>query len=340
MAKAIDIFSIEPSIISRDLSGKSFFIYGAKKSGKTSTAVKFPKPILIAFEKGYNLLSGVIAQPVNKWSEALTIKKQLLNDAKSVEDGKKESTSFKTVIVDTADLAYDMCENHILAKEGVEYLDETESKRGYKAVKKEYDSYFQDIVRAGYTLVVISHSATVQVKENGEKYDRTQPTIEKRGLEVLARLVDVIGYSTIEPQDDGTDKMVLYLRGNKEREAGTRNKYMSTKIDFTYDALLADMQQAIDKLEKEDGAVVSDKPLVAYKVQSQTLPFEELMNNIKQIAVAFHNLGISEKYTKVTNEHLGKGKTVRDCDVTQIDLLSLILDDLTDVIKQDNIIIQ
>ena len=62
----IDIFSIKPSVISRDLSGKSFFIYGAKKSGKTSNAVKFPKPLLLAFEKGYNLLSGVKAQPINK----------------------------------------------------------------------------------------------------------------------------------------------------------------------------------------------------------------------------------------------------------------------------------
>lgn len=29
----IDIFSIQPSVISRDLSGKSFLIYGTRKSG-------------------------------------------------------------------------------------------------------------------------------------------------------------------------------------------------------------------------------------------------------------------------------------------------------------------
>ena len=80
---AIDIFSIQPTVVSRDLNGKSFLIYGDKKSGKTSTAVKFPDPLLIAFEKGYNMLSGVMAQPVNKWTEALTIKKQLLKDAQS-----------------------------------------------------------------------------------------------------------------------------------------------------------------------------------------------------------------------------------------------------------------
>lgn len=44
----IDIFSIQPTVISRDLNGKSFLIFGDKKSGKTSNAVKFPSPILIA----------------------------------------------------------------------------------------------------------------------------------------------------------------------------------------------------------------------------------------------------------------------------------------------------
>lgn len=337
---AIDIFSITPSVISRDLRGKSFFIYGDKKSGKTSNAVKFPKPILIAFEKGYNLLSGVMAQPINKWVEALEVKKQLLKDAKAVEEGKKDATTFSTVIVDTADLAYDMCESYILQKEGVEYLDETESKRGYKAVEREYDNYFQEIVKAGYTLVVISHSDTVQIKENGEKYDRTQPTVAKRGLKVLARLVDVIGYSTFEPTDNGDNRMVLYLRGSKELEAGSRNKYMSQKIPFTYEALLADMQNAIDRLEKEDGAVVTDKPMEVYKEQTDTPDFANVREEIKKLAQAFSTNDIADKYTKVVNNVLGKGKLVRDCDETQIDLLVQILGDLNDIVLEEGIIIE
>jgi hypothetical protein len=334
----IDIFSIQPSVISRDLSGKSFLIYGDKKSGKTSNAVKFPKPILLAFEKGYNMLSGVIAQPINKWSEALKVKKQLLLDVDKVDKGEKAETTFKTVIIDTADLAYDMCESHILAKEGVEYLDETESKRGYKAVEREFDFFLQDIVKAGYTLVVISHSDTIQVKEAGEKYDRTQPTVTKRGLKVLARLVDVIAYSTSEINDEGNTKMVLYMRGSKYLEAGSRNKYMSAKIPFTYEALLKDMTQAIDKLADE-GANVTDKPTEAYADQSETIDFDKTIDRIRTIAKAFNEQGISDKYSAITNKHLGKGKLVRDCDITQVDLLGLILDDLNDVMTQEGIII-
>ena len=45
---AMDIFNIKPNVVTRDLSGKSFFIYGERKSGKTTNACKFPKPILLA----------------------------------------------------------------------------------------------------------------------------------------------------------------------------------------------------------------------------------------------------------------------------------------------------
>ena len=337
---AIDIFSLEPSVISRDLSGKSFLIYGTRKSGKTSNAVKFPKPLVLGFEKGWNMLSGVYGQPINKWSEALTVKKQLLDDVKRVERGEKKETTFKTVVVDTADLAYNMCEKHILAKEGVEYLDETENKRGYKAVKNEYNTFFQEIVKAGYTLVAIAHSETKQIKENGEKYDRTQPLIEKRGFEVLAGLVDVIGFASNERSEDGTERMVLTLRGNQYLEAGSRNKYMSTKIPFTYEALRADMEQAIDKLESEDGAVTTNKPTEVYKDQTQTADFKETIIKIGKIAKALNEQGMMDKYQTIANKHLGKGKLVRDCDASQIDILMLILDDLNDLIKEEGILVE
>ena len=339
---AIDIFAIQPSVISRNLKGKSFLIYGRKKSGKTSNAVKFERPILLGFEKGWNMLSGVIAQPVNKWTEALTIKKQLLKDAREVEKGNKKETHFQTVIVDTGDIAYDQCEAYILTKEGKQYLDETESKRGYKATEREFDTFFQEIVKAGYTLVVISHSETKQVKENGEKYDRTQPTMDKRGMKVVSRLVDVIGFADIMTRESGEDEMVLIMRGNKYLEAGSRNKHMSHKIPFTYQALEEDMAQAVEKLEKE-GATVSDEAITAFKDQSKEVNFEEVRESIKQIAIKLNGLDkenetcLMNDYVKIVENHLGIGRTVRDCTHVQAGIMGMILQDLKEYAKENNI---
>lgn len=337
----IDIFSIQPSVVTRDLSGKSFLIYGERKSGKTTTACKFPKPILLAFEKGYNMLSGVIAQPINKWTEALDVKRQLLREEAEVVAGKKAETTFKTVIVDTADLAFDMCESYILNKEGVEYLTETEMNRGYRALSKEFDTFFQDIVRAGYTLVAISHSDSKQVKDKvtGEKYDRIQPTIQKRGFQVLARLVDITAYSSYETDESGVTHMMLYMRGDKYLEAGSRNKYTSEKIPFTYEALRDDMAQAIDRLENEDGATVVNAPTKAYEPQTESPDFETVFNLIKQYAMQFKELDLQNKYIAIIEKTLGKGRQVRDCTEDQVDLLALILQDLQDYCKDNGILV-
>ena len=64
---------------------------------KTTNACKFPKHILLAFEKGYGLIPRANGYPINSWREALEAKRDLLNDAKEVEQGKKAETFFKTV---------------------------------------------------------------------------------------------------------------------------------------------------------------------------------------------------------------------------------------------------
>ena len=66
----INLLGIQPHQVSRDMRGYSVFFYGEPKSGKTTTAVKFPKHLLLAFEKGYNAIPGAMAQPINSQSIA------------------------------------------------------------------------------------------------------------------------------------------------------------------------------------------------------------------------------------------------------------------------------
>lgn len=66
---AIDILSIQPTAISRDLKGKFLLLYGKPKCGKTSFSKQLPNNLLVAFEKGYNALSGIKPVDINKWSE-------------------------------------------------------------------------------------------------------------------------------------------------------------------------------------------------------------------------------------------------------------------------------
>ena len=345
----IDIFNIKPTVVTRDLSGKSFLIYGERKSGKTSNAVKFPKPILLAFEKGYSMLSGVFAQPLNTWREALEVKKQLLRNADEVATerakGNDAETIFKTVIVDTADIAYDCCERYVLDKEGVEHLDESQNMRAYRALSREYDKFFQEIVKAGYTLVIISHATSKQIKEKGEKYDKTIPTLPDRGFQVIARLVDVCAYASYETDaENDTTTSMLTMRGSKNLEAGSRNKYMSERIPFTYQALCDDMYQAINRLESDDGAVVVNTPTQMHQDVSEKIDFKSVKTAIGKIARALVKLddGLEEPhyvddYKRIAETYIGRNRLVKDCDEAQADMLALILEDLQEYIKENKI---
>ena len=75
---AIDIFNIQPHQVSYNLKGYSVFFYGDPKTGKTTTAARFPHSLLLAFEKGYMAIPGIMAQPINNWAEKKIKQKKCL----------------------------------------------------------------------------------------------------------------------------------------------------------------------------------------------------------------------------------------------------------------------
>lgn len=111
---AVDIFSIKPSVISRDLKGKYVLIYGKEKSGKTTAAASFPKALLCAFERGYNGLGGVMAADISSWSDFKSILRQLEKpEAKDL---------YQTIVIDTVSIAWDQCEQFICRQNGVQKI--------------------------------------------------------------------------------------------------------------------------------------------------------------------------------------------------------------------------
>ena len=153
----INLLNITPHQVSRDMRGYSVFFYGEPKSGKTTIATKFPRHLLLAFEKGYNAIPGAMAQPINSWSEFRKVLRQLKNT--------EVKEKFETIIVDTADIAYDYCEKYICANAkrpdggfGVDTIADIPYGKGYGLVEKEFDECLRSIVQMDYGLVIISHA--------------------------------------------------------------------------------------------------------------------------------------------------------------------------------------
>ena len=152
----IDILSIEPTVISRDLKGKYLLLYGKPKTGKTTMASRFPKNLLIAFEKGYNAIDGIKAVDVNKWSEFRQILRQL--------EKPEAQAMYDTITIDTTTIAYEMCEQFVCSQNGVQSIRDIPWGQGWTLVKKEFESCLRKITMLNYGLVLISHIETRKEK--------------------------------------------------------------------------------------------------------------------------------------------------------------------------------
>ena len=327
---AIDIFSIQPHEVSRDLSGYTVMFYGEPKTGKTTTAAKFPKALLLAFETGYLAIPGVMAQPINKWAEFKQVLKQLKDD--------KAHEQFSNIIIDTSDIAYDLCEKYVCNQNGVSAINEIPYGQGWAKASKEFDEALRSIPQMGYGLVLISHSQDKTFKdETGEEYNQIVPTLANRPRLIVDRMSDIIGYAHPVQEEDGSTHTVLYMRGTPRFVAGSRFKYTPDMIDFTYENLVNAIGDAIDKQAAElDGKLVTDTRTTAYNV-APDVDFDSLMEEFKALTKQIQkNTGAefktkwAPKITHIVDKYLGVGKKVNDCTPAQAEQLELIVSDLKD----------
>lgn len=338
----INIFNIQPHQVSRDMRGYSVFFYGEPKSGKTTTASKFPKSLLLAFEKGYNALPGVMAQPINSWAEFKKVLRQL-----------KESQAhemFETIIIDTSDIAYDYCTKYICDNAprsdggfGVDSVSDIPYGKGYGMISKEFDSCLRSIVMMDYGLVIISHATDKTfTDEQGQQYNKIVPTLDKRANNIVSRMCDIIGYSRIVTDKEGVESTKLFIRGTSRFEAGSRFKYTPDYIDFNYKSLVNAIGDAIDEQAKEDGEeYFTDTRSNLYEDTTKNLDFDELMATFNSLVKSITDKASDEemqsfwapRIQSITDKYLGRGNKVNNMSREQVEALSLINDDLSELIN-------
>jgi hypothetical protein len=337
-----NLLDIQPHQVSRDMRGYSVFFYGEPKSGKTTTATKFPHHLLLAFEKGYNAIPGAMAQPINSWSEFRKVLRQLKDP--------KVHEKFETIIIDTADIAYDYCEKFICANNDADAIGDIPYGKGYGLVEKEFDTALRSIVQMNYGLVIISHSVDKTfTDEAGNEFNKIVPTLDKRGTKVVSRMADIIGYSRGIEDKDGSTVTKLFIRGTSRFMAGSRFTYTPEHIDFSYNNLVQAICDAIDKEAAEKGEeFFTEKRNNLYTDTVADLDFDEMMKEFGEIVINIPGSSDAElatkegvqfkdywqpRITQIIERYLGKGHKVKDCTRDQVEALDLILTDLRELVQ-------
>ena len=321
------LLDIKPHQVSRDLRGYSVFLYGAPKTGKTTIACQFPGALLLAFEKGYSTIGGVLAQPINSWSEF----KKLFVEFK--DPAVKER--YQTIVIDTADIAYSYCEKYICtresdAKHSYQNVADIPYGKGYSMAMDEFDECIRKILQLGYGLVIISHDQDKTMKnENGEEYNQIIPTLDKRARLVCERTCDIIGYCREVEDQEGHKTVRMFMRETSRYVAGSRFKYTPDSIELSYDNLVKAIADAIDEQERVSQGSTTDS-YSSLHTDDVEYDFPALMKEVQQTvgALMSGHPEMEHKIVSIVDKHLGKGKKVSDCTPDQAALVDLILYDL------------
>ena len=283
-----------------------------------------------------------MVQPINNWAEFRKVLRQLKED--------RAKEMFYTVTIDTADIAYDYCTKYICDNAqrsdggfGVDNIADIPYGKGYALVAKEFDECLRSIVMMDYGLVLISHATDKAFKdEQGQEYNKIVPTLDKRANNIVARMADIIGYSRVVTDNEGNNSTKLFMRGTSRYEAGSRFKYTPDYIDFSYQNLVEAISTAIDRQSKEDGAeFFTDQKSNVYKDTTSDLNYDELMTNCNALIKAMIDNNSEEifkefyqpRIVQITDKYLGRGQKMNQCSREQVEALSLIYDDLSELSK-------
>jgi hypothetical protein len=327
---AIDIFSIEPSVISRDLKGKYIAIYGREKVGKTTFGAHLPRALFCNFEVGTNFISGVRAQNITTWSDFKLVLRQLGQP--------KAHDIYDTVVIDTVGQAYTLCEEFICAQAGVQKLGDIPYGAGYASCKKEFESALRKITMLGFGVCCICHSEVKkEAGPNDTVVEVVSPAMPSRAADVVNRLVDIIAYIDVSYDENGQAVRSFVTRRTPTIMAGSRLPYLDAVIPFSYESLVDAIGRAIDRQQEIDGAKVVDTAIA--QVESK-LDYNALMAEAgalwKQIVVIDGEVNEDAARRVQKRVEMIFGRVVKISEITedQVDLLNLVVMDMRDLVTE------
>jgi len=193
----------------------SFWIYGPPKIGKTTLTQQWRGVIHGMAEDGAKALR-LFKFDITDWEAAVAFLRLV-----------RKTTKFDNVTLDTVEALYAHSWDYHLAKMGIEHPSDEGYGKGWDGVNKP----FRQLLRGFLGLrdkgtVLVSHAVRgTRPLADGDEVEDVHPNLSGKTLELVAGMVDVIGYYHFR-----RGERVLQIRGDDEIMAGCR-----LEENFLYD---------------------------------------------------------------------------------------------------------
>lgn len=176
-------------------------IYGPEGIGKTTFAASFPDPVFVDTEGStYHMDVRRVDKP-SSWTELLTIVRQFAGSPGIC----------KTVVIDTADWAEQLCAAEVCAKAQKQSIEDFGFGKGYTYLQEEFGrllNALEDVINAGMNVVITAHAKMRKFEQPDEmgSYDRWEMKLTKQVAPMVKEWADMVLFANYKTYVVATDK--------------------------------------------------------------------------------------------------------------------------------------
>lgn len=195
---------------------QKIIIYGPEGIGKTTFASKFPEPLFIDTEGSTKHLNVARTPKPSSWQMLLS----------QVEYVKQNPTICKTLVIDTADWAEQLCITHVCAQHQKTGIEDFGYGKGYIYLVEEFGrllNRLEEIIELGINVVVTAHAQMRKFEQPDElgAYDRWELKLQKKTSPLLKEWADMVLFANYKTNVINVDNQGAQ-KGKNKAQGGKR----------------------------------------------------------------------------------------------------------------------
>jgi len=229
----------------------SWLFFGSVGVGKTTLANQFPAPVFIATEQGTTAMHAA-SIPVSSWQDMKLVLEAL----------RTEKHGYKTIILDTVDVAYALCSTYVCEANGWTDVADGDWGRGWRAVNREWTNMLAKLRTLPVCTVFIGHEKSEEIVERIGSRDmatgrqRITSALPNSARGTLHAAMDFILRCELtednqriirtQPVENKRERIEVKARGHKDA-------MLPETVDMSFAALQGAFKNSFTKEQEDNG---------------------------------------------------------------------------------------
>ena len=221
----------------QDIGRMKVLLHSFPKFGKSTWAASIPDSIFLATEPGLGCIEAMRWEDekgnyvIDTWTKLMDATREVV-----------EAGCFKTVIIDTLDMALEMCKDHICERAGEKYhTDGTLSYgKGSAMIIAEMRRYLVRLGSINMGVILLAHTVQETIHGRTGEYQKAVPNVPEKHRRPILGMMDLILYGDFEWEKKGDERICRRVVRTKPApvwEAGDRSARLPVSMGLDWEAM-------------------------------------------------------------------------------------------------------